>query len=94
MGLSEEGTTFKSRLLSRKGNRIIPSLIYDHPFDFKRGIHLVERGIIHPGMVISNYFALQDLQEALEEAGKGKEGKIVIRITDHWSNQHEFIQPV
>jgi L-iditol 2-dehydrogenase len=83
MGLSEEGTTFKSRILSRKGNRIIPSLIYDHPFDFKRGIHLVERGIIHPGTVISKYFAFQDLAEALEESQKGKEGKIVIRISDH-----------
>jgi threonine dehydrogenase-like Zn-dependent dehydrogenase len=82
-GLSEEPATFKSRMLSRKGNRIIPSLIYDHPFDFKRGIRLAERGLIHPGRVISKYFALQDLQEALEEAGKGREGKMVIRISDH-----------
>jgi len=83
MGLSEEDTTFKSRMLSRKGNRIIPSLIYDHPLDFKRGIHLVERGIIHPGKVISKYFALQDLAEALALAQRGREGKIVIRISDH-----------
>jgi len=82
MGLSEEESTFRSRMLSRKGNHIIPSLIYDHPFDFKRCIHLVERGMIQPGRVISRYFALKDLQEALTEAGKGTEGKIVIRISD------------
>lgn len=82
LGLSEEDTRFQTRFLSRKGNHIIPSLIYDHPFDFRRCIHLVSRGIIRPGQVVSRSFPLEDLQEALETAKQGKESKIVIRISE------------
>ncbi len=82
LGLSEAQNCFNPRSLSRKGNNIIPSLIYDHPFDFKRCIRLVEKGIIHPGQIISCYYALDDLKEALEHASKGTENKIVIRISE------------
>ncbi len=81
LGLSEAESNFKSFSVSRKGNRIIPSLIYDHPFDFKRCIRLVERGLISPGMVVSWYYSLPELQSALEQAQKGRESKIVIRIS-------------
>jgi L-iditol 2-dehydrogenase len=82
LGLSEELTSFSTRLLSRKGNRIIPSLIYDHPIDFQRCIGLVEKGEITPGFIVSHYCSFEELPEAMDEAEKGQEGKIVIRISD------------
>jgi L-iditol 2-dehydrogenase len=81
LGLTEEESKFRSFRLSRKGNRIVPSLIYDHPFDFIRCIRLVEKGLISPGIVVSGYFSLSELQTALEKAQTGKESKIVIRIS-------------
>ncbi len=79
LGLSTEPAYFNPRLISRKGNNIVPSLIYDHPFDFQRCIQLIERGIIHPGFVVSKYFSVKNLTEALQEAVKGKESKIVVQ---------------
>jgi len=81
LGLSEEPASFSTRLLAQKGNRIIPSLIYDHPVDFQRCINLVEKGIIKPGFVVTRHYSLKELLEALNEAQKGQEGKIVIRIS-------------
>ena len=81
LGLSEDPASFSPRLLSQKGNNIIPSLIYDHPVDFQKCIFLVEKGFIKPGMVVSHYYPLEKLSEALNEARKGSEGKIVIRVS-------------
>jgi L-iditol 2-dehydrogenase len=83
LGLSEAGATFNPRMISRKGNNIIPSLIYDHPVDFKRCIRLIEYGKIKPGIIVSRFFPLEHLEEALSEAVKGNEIKIVIRIPGH-----------
>jgi L-iditol 2-dehydrogenase len=83
LGLSEMGATFNPRLISRKGNNIIPSLIYDHPVDFKRCIRLVEYGKIKPGIIVSRFFPLEQLQDALSEALKGNDIKIVITIQGH-----------
>lgn len=81
LGMSREESSFRSHTLLRKGNQIIPSLIYDHPADFQRSIQLVENGLINPGRVISGFFTLNRLQEALEKAQKSEQGKIVIRIS-------------
>ena len=82
LGLSEEPASFNPRYFSRKGHNIIPSLIYNYPFDFRRCIRLVETGIIHPGMIVSKYFPLADLEKALIVAEKGEESKIVINISN------------
>jgi L-iditol 2-dehydrogenase len=83
LGLSDDPASFSPRLLSQKGNSIIPSLIYDHPVDFLRCIYLVEQRILKPGFVITRYYSLDELPEALKEAQKGEEGKIVIRMAEH-----------
>jgi len=82
LGLSEDPASFNPRFFSRKGHNIIPSLIYNYPFDFRRCIRLVESRIISPGIIVSKYFPLEKLEEALIEALKGEESKIVIRISD------------
>ncbi len=81
LGMADSGAIFSPRLISRKGNNIIPSLVYDHPYDFKRCIRLIDYGIIKPGFIVSGFYALENLQEALAEAVTGNEIKIVISIS-------------
>ncbi|MGW8315256.1 MAG: zinc-dependent alcohol dehydrogenase [Bacteroidales bacterium] len=82
LGLSEGPASFSPRTISQKGNSIIPSLIYDHPADFQRTIALVEKGIIQPGFVVTRSYPLAALEEALKEAQKGEETKIVVRVSE------------
>lgn len=82
LGLSSKNAEFNPLQLSRKGNTILPSLIYDHPVHFQESIELVRRGVIQPGMIVSKYFPLKELESALTEAEKGMENKIVIRIPE------------
>ena len=58
----------------------MPSIVYDHPFDFQRTIQLIRAKIIRPGFIISSYTGLENLQSALELAAKGDESKIVVNI--------------
>jgi threonine dehydrogenase-like Zn-dependent dehydrogenase len=81
LGLTYDESRFKSYSLSRKGNVILPSLIYDHPADFRRCIRLVSKGLITPGIVVSGHYSLEELQLALEEARKAEAGKIVVNIS-------------
>lgn len=78
LGLSENMASFSPKLISRKGNNIVPSLIYDHPFDFKRCIRLIGSGKISPGFIITSRYRLENLQEALTEAVNGDQIKIVV----------------
>jgi L-iditol 2-dehydrogenase len=80
VGLSGNLATFKPLKIAREGITIVPSIIYDHPFDFKRTIQLIESKIIRPSFIISRYMALNDIQSALEIAAKGDESKIVITV--------------
>jgi threonine dehydrogenase-like Zn-dependent dehydrogenase len=80
VGLSEKPVEINPRLVCRQGNNIYTSLIYDHPFDFKRCIRLIENNIIKPGMIVSSYFPLEQLGKALAEVQRGEETKAVIRI--------------
>lgn len=80
LGLSEKPATLKSMELSKKGIRINPSLIYDHPSDYKNTIKLIRTGKIHPGFIVTRYYMLSEVQKALEEASSGLQSKIVIRI--------------
>ncbi len=80
VGLSEKPATFTPLKIAREGITIVPSIIYDHPFDFKRVIQLISSKIIKPHFVISSYTDLDNIQEALERASLGNESKIVVRI--------------
>jgi L-iditol 2-dehydrogenase len=48
VGLSEKKATFQPLKMAREGITILPSIIYDHPFDFKRIIQLMRSKIIEP----------------------------------------------
>lgn len=80
VGLSGNLATFKPLKIAREGIHIVPSIIYDHPFDFKRTLQLISSKVICPSFIISSYTTLNGLQTALELAAKGNESKIVVKI--------------
>jgi threonine dehydrogenase-like Zn-dependent dehydrogenase len=82
VGLSGKNATFRPLKIAREGITIVPSIIYDHPFDFKRVIHLIASKIIEPSFIISSFEPLSNIQNALERAAKGDESKMVIEITN------------
>lgn len=80
VGLSEKEATFKPLKIAREGISILPSIVYDHPFDFRRTIQLIASGTIRPGFIISQYMPLVDIQAALERAALGEDSKIVVTV--------------
>ncbi len=81
VGLSGNLATFTPLKIAREGIQIMPSIIYDHPFDFARALQLIRSKIIRPSFIISSYASLENLQSALELAATGNESKIVVNIT-------------
>jgi L-iditol 2-dehydrogenase len=80
VGLSEKLATFRPLKIAREGITIVPSIIYDHPFDFKRVLQLIQSKVINPSFIISREMPLEDLQNALEIAAKGDDSKIIINV--------------
>lgn len=80
VGLSGNEATFTPLKLAREGIHIIPSIVYDHPFDFKRTLQLMASRIIRPGFIISRKVELDNLQSALEMAAMGDDSKILITL--------------
>lgn len=80
VGLSAKAATFTPLKIAREGIAIVPSIIYDHPFDFKRTLRLIESGVIRPSFIISQQISLDNLQSALETAAKGDDSKILITV--------------
>lgn len=80
VGLSAEEATFMPLKIAREGINIVPSIIYDHPFDYRRVIQLIKAGVIRPGLIISNNMALDEIQSAIQLASEGNESKIVIHM--------------
>lgn len=81
VGLSGNLATFTPLKIAREGIQIVPSIIYDHPFDFARALQLIRSKIIRPSFIISSYASLENLQSALELADTGNESKIIVNIT-------------
>ncbi len=80
VGLSAAPASFIPLKIVREGIRIIPSIIYNHPHDFKKTIELIKNKIIEPGKIISGNYKLSQLQQAMEIAAGGKETKLIITI--------------
>lgn len=80
VGLSEKYATFQPLKIAREGIKIVPSIIYDHPFDFKRVIQLLVNKTIEPSFIISSYESLSNIENAMEKAANGNESKVVILV--------------
>ncbi|OIN59036.1 zinc-dependent alcohol dehydrogenase [Arsenicibacter rosenii] len=80
LGLASQPASFTPLKIAREGIHIVPSIIYDHPADFKRTLNLIQRKKINPGKIISRYMPLNQLQEALTLAALGDDTKIIVTI--------------
>ncbi len=80
LGLATNAAQFTPLKIVREGISILPSLIYNHPSDFRKTINLIQQKIINPGKFISSHFPLNQIQIALEKASKGDQTKITIEI--------------
>lgn len=83
LGLSEKPARFQPLKIARENISIRGSIIYDHPTDFQEVILLIEKDILHPGIIISDKFPLSQLQDALTIAAEGHTGKIIIDIASN-----------
>ncbi|MCP9755465.1 L-iditol 2-dehydrogenase [Lacihabitans sp. CCS-44] len=80
VGLSEKDASFKPLKIAREEISIVPSIIYDHPFDFKRVIQLIETKVINPGFIVSKNTSLDKIEEGLNLAAEGNHSKIIVNI--------------
>jgi L-iditol 2-dehydrogenase len=80
VGLSEKDASFKPLKIAREEISIVPSIIYDHPFDFKRVIQLIETKVISPGFIVSKNTTLDQIGEGLKLAAEGNDSKIIVNI--------------
>ncbi|MEZ0485061.1 zinc-dependent alcohol dehydrogenase [Fibrella aquatica] len=80
VGLSGSAATFTPLKIAREGIHIVPSIVYDHPIDFRRTLQLISSRVIRPGFIISKQTPLDELQHALETAALGEESKVLIRM--------------
>jgi L-iditol 2-dehydrogenase len=81
VGLAEQNATFQPLKIAREEISIVPSIIYNHPFDFKRVLNMIEGGTLKPGFVISEYIKLENIKEGLILAAEGNSSKIVVNIS-------------
>lgn len=80
LGLANEEVRFNPLQLVREGISIIPSLIYDHPRDFRVAIDAVSKKRVHPGRIISGVLPFANIQAAMDLAASGGETKIVLSM--------------
>lgn len=80
LGLANEEVRFNPLQLVRDGISIIPSLIYEHPRDFRVAIDAVAKKRVHPGRIISGVLPFASIQPAMELAASGAEAKIVLSM--------------
>jgi 2-desacetyl-2-hydroxyethyl bacteriochlorophyllide A dehydrogenase len=80
VGLSAVPASFVPLKIVREGIRIIPSIIYNHPTDFRETIALIEAKKFNPGKIISVSFPLQQIQTAMETAASGTKTKLLIDL--------------
>lgn len=80
VGLSGDEATFRPLRIAREGISIVPSIIYDHPGDYRRVIQLIKSKIVSPGRIISRNMSLDEIQSALRVAAVGNDSKIVIQL--------------
>lgn len=80
VGLAEKASSFSEFQMARRGLSFVPSMIYDHPWDFKRTIQLIASGKISPGRIISRRLHFRNVDEALEIASQGLDTKVIMDL--------------
>jgi len=81
VGLAHKSVSFIPFEVTRRGIKILTSIIYDHPADFSRTIELIGDGVIQPSRIISYRCPFSQLPEALSQASNKLETKVVLSVT-------------
>jgi len=80
LGLSTADAKFIPLRFVREGIKLSGSLIYDHPFDFPKTISLVQRGILHPSLIVSDTVPFAEIDRAFALASSGGAAKVLVRM--------------
>jgi len=81
VGLSLAEVPIVPMALTRNGNQIFTSMIYDHPNDFRQVIALIDSGAIQPSKIISSRTNLENLPQTFDRLMvKNLETKVVVDI--------------
>ena len=68
VGLGHQSATLDAARVVRQRLRIVGSLIYQHPTDFRSTIDLVTSGALRPGVVLRHAFPLEQSERAMRTA--------------------------
>ena len=68
VGLGHQSATLDAARVVRQRLRIVGSLIYQHPVDFRSTIDLVTSGAVRPGVVLRHAFPLEQADRAMRTA--------------------------
>ena len=74
ISLESQPFELTARAIVRRQLELRGSLTYDHPHDFESSVMLLESGAVLPGRIVTNEYAIEDAQSALERfpAARGK----------------------
>jgi L-gulonate 5-dehydrogenase len=79
VGLSLDTVPIIPATLTRNGTRILTSMIYDHPNDFRQVIDLIAEGKIQPSRIISSRTNLEELPDTFDRLmTESMETKVVV----------------
>ncbi len=77
-GLAFEPVSIVPFHLTRNGNQVLTSMIYDHPHDFVAVLALIASGKIHPRRIITLRTNLEDFSATIRHLAKANAGKVIL----------------
>jgi 2-desacetyl-2-hydroxyethyl bacteriochlorophyllide A dehydrogenase len=80
LGLSTGQASFTPLRFVREGLKVSGSITYDHPDDFARTIALIEKKVLSPSKIISNFFQFKEIGNAFAVASTGEASKVLLKM--------------
>lgn len=80
LGLSTGQASFTPLRFVREGLKVSGSITYDHPDDFARTIALIEKKVLSPSKIISNFFQFKEIGNAFTVASTGEASKVLLKM--------------
>jgi len=79
-GLAFEPVSIVPFHLTRNGNQVLTSMIYDPPHDFVAVLALIASGKIHPRRIITLRTNLEDFSATIRHLAKANAGKVILDL--------------
>lgn len=80
VGLATEPVSIVPFHLTRNGNQILTSMIYDHPYDFYGVLALISSRKIQPSRIIASRTHLENLPETIRHLAQANAGKVILDL--------------